>query len=123
MASRLYEVYLVFKRPRNFLRVLLVYIITSLTLHFAFGIDADLGGTNLVLSIEAAITTMVLIVASEESNAVQLQMLQALLTLAEGQRDSEVERLQLLREMREHDAQMLDKLERLGGTANATNNP
>jgi hypothetical protein len=111
------RIYLTFRKPRNFLVVLILFIAVSLTLHFVLGTDADLGLTNLILSIEASTAGAVLMVVAEESAELQRQtvdsqgrMLAALLAIAEAQRDMLTDHTALLRAIREADERLLKAL-------------
>jgi len=113
----LMRIYLTFRKPRNFLVVLILFIAVSLTLHFVLGTDADLGLTNLILSIEASTAGAVLMVVAEESAELQRQtvdsqgrMLAALLAIAEAQRDMLTDHTALLRAIREADERLLKAL-------------
>lgn len=81
LGSRILLVYLTIRAPRNFIKLLGLYIVTSLTAHFGFGYDGDLGLTNLMLSIEASTAGAVLMVVAEESARTSAQMLAAVLEL------------------------------------------
>ena len=67
MGDTLHRWYLRFRSPRCFLIVLSTFIVTSLLLHHFRGYDADWGGTNLTLSIEASVASAVITVAAEET--------------------------------------------------------
>jgi hypothetical protein len=124
MASRILIVYLTIRRPRNFLILLCCYIVASLTAHFGFEYDGDLGLTNLVLSIEASTAGAVLMMVAEESAEASARMLKAILQLveeircntaatlaiAEAQRDMQKEHAALMRALVAHDPRILEIL-------------
>lgn len=125
------RLYLRFREPRVFLAALCVFVATSLCLHFILGYDADWGGTNLTLSIEASIASAVIMMVAEESadmqrrnSAQQAEMLSAVLSIvetqdrtlkgvlliAEAQRDMLVDHAGLLNILKEGDKRILDEL-------------
>jgi len=113
----LFRLYMTVRKPKNFLVVLLVFIGTSLILHFLTGIDPEFGATNLILSIEASTASAVLMMVAEESADLQRQtvesqgsMLGALLAIAEAQRDMLTDHTALLRAIREADERLLKAL-------------
>lgn len=67
MGKTLHRIYLRFRSPRIFLIALSAFIVSSLYLHYTRGYDADWGGTNLSLSIEASVASAVITVAAEET--------------------------------------------------------
>lgn len=87
MGSPVLRFYLSVRKPKNFLILLCIFIVTSLLLHFVRGYDSDFGATNLILSIEATIAGAVLMMVAEQSSETQGRMLAALLEMAEAQRD------------------------------------
>jgi arginine/lysine/ornithine decarboxylase len=104
------RIYLKFRDEETFLRALCVFVVTMLTLHFARGADSDWGGTNLTLSIEAAIASAVIMKEQKRQGEVQQKQMLALLTLAETQRDMLVDHAALLRVLRDGDARILETL-------------
>lgn len=120
MGKKLLAFYLAFREPENFLKVLLAYIAGSLIAHFIRGYDADFGATNLILSIEATIAGMAVMVvqrqqtrAQERSDAMQRKQLEALVTIAESSRQTQADQLELLHELRESDVALLEELRKL----------
>ena len=110
MRKLILRFYLTVKKPRNFLKIVCTYIATSVLLHWFRGYDADWGGTNLIMSIEATIGQTVMLMVQEEGNERQKQMLEALVSMAEAQRDMLADHAALLRTLREGDAQILETL-------------
>ena len=113
----LFRLYMTVRKPRNFLILLCIFIGTSLTLHFLLGTDVDFGATNLMLSIEASTASAVLMMVAEESADLQRktvdsqgQMLSALLSIAEAQRDMLADHASLLRTLKEGDERLLQTL-------------
>jgi uncharacterized membrane protein len=111
------RLYMTVRKPRNFLILLCIFIGMSLTLHFVGGYDVDFGATNLVLSIEASTASAVLMMVAEESAELQRQtvdsqgqMLSALLSIAEAQRDMLADHAALLRTLKEGDERLLKTL-------------
>lgn len=102
--------YLTIRKPRNFLKVVFAFIGTSLALHYLRGYDADWGGTNLTLSIDATIASTVMLMVQEESGQIQARMLTALLEMAQAQRDMLADHVTLLRSLREGDERILQAL-------------
>ena len=110
MRELILRFYLTVKKPRNFLKIVCTYIATSVLLHWFRGYDADWGGTNLIMSIEATIGQTVMLMVQEEGNERQKQMLEALVSMAEAQRDMLADHAALLRTLREGDARILETL-------------
>jgi uncharacterized membrane protein len=113
----LFRLYMTVRKPKNFLIILLVFIGTSLLLHFLTGVDPEFGATNLILSIEASTASAVLMMVAEESADLQRQtvdsqgrMLAALLAIAEAQRDMLTDHTALLRAIRDADERLLKAL-------------
>lgn len=104
------RLYITVRKPRNFLRLLCVFIGTSLALHFLRGYDADWGGTNLILSIESTVAGAVMLMVQEESAEMQAKMLSALLGMAEAQRAMLADHSTLLRTLKEGDERILQTL-------------
>lgn len=104
------KLYLKFREEKIFLRVLCTFVVTALTLHYAVGYDADWGGTNLTLSIEAAIASAVIMMEQKRSGDVQQRQLEAILAMAETQRDLLAEHSNLLRAMKQSDEELLKTL-------------
>lgn len=102
--------YMTVKRPRNFLKIVCTFIATSILLHWFRGYDADWGGTNLIMSIEATIGQTVMLMVQEEGAEMQRQMLEALVSMAEAQRDLLSDHASLLRSLRDGDARILETL-------------
>lgn len=112
------RIYLMVRRPRNFLVILLCFIVVSLIAHH-FGYDPEWGATNLSLSIEATIAGAVLMVVAEESAelqrttvAAQGRMLEALLNMAEAEREAMLAQGELLRAIKQQDERLLAILEK-----------
>ena len=128
------RLYLRFRQPKVFLIALMVFIITSLILHFVRGYDSDFGSTNLTLSVEASIASAVLTVAAEETlyllreilaivkTVYQLvvlvkemgvdihKILKGVLLIAEAQREVLTDHSTILRTMRENDQLIIELL-------------
>lgn len=102
--------YLKFREEKTFLRILILFVVSSLTLHYAIGLDADWGGTNLTLSIEAAIASAVIMMEQKRSGEIQQKQLEAILALVETGRDRDAEQLALMRSMKETDDRLLKAL-------------
>lgn len=109
MRETLIRFYAIFREPKNFLVLLCLYIVGSVTAHLMRGYDSDFGLTNLVLSIEASIASAAIMMMNrdnaesiEKANAQmremvkhlveaesrQEKMLQGILLIAEAQRDA-----------------------------------
>lgn len=104
------SLYLKFREEKVFLRALCVFVITALTLHYTIGYDADWGGTNLTLSIEAAIASAVIMMEQKRSGEIQQKQLEAILSIAEAQRDMLADHTALLRSIRDADERLLKAL-------------
>lgn len=102
--------YLTIRKPRNFLKIVFVYITTSLLLHWFHGYDSDWGATNLILSIDATIASTIMLMIQEEGAERMDRVLEALLALAESARERDIEQLALMRSMRESDERVLQML-------------
>jgi len=110
MRKLILRIYLTVRKPRNFLKIVFTFISTSLLLHWMRGYDADWGSTNLILSIDATIASTVMLMVQEEGAEMQQRMLEALVSMAEAQRDMLADHASLLRTLREGDAQILETL-------------
>lgn len=117
MGNPALRLYLTVRKPRNFLILLCLFIATSLTCHWLGNYDADLGLTNLILSIEASTAGAVLMMVAEQSaemqreaSEAQAKMLAAVLAIAEAQRDMLADHATLLRALREGDERILKAL-------------
>lgn len=75
------QLYLVVRKPRNFLVILCAFIAASLLLHFFRAYDDGFGLTNLILSIEASTASAVLLMVAEASSVAQEKMLKTILSL------------------------------------------
>lgn len=75
--------YLTIRKPRNFLKLLCVFIGTSLALHWFRGYDHEFGSTNLILSIEATVAGAVMLMVQEESATMIEEMLGKIISLEE----------------------------------------
>lgn len=128
------RLYLRFRQPKVFLIALMVFITTSLILHFTRGYDSDWGSTNLTLSVEASVASAVLTVAAEETiyllreilaivklvyELVKLvkeqglaieKILKGVLLIAEAQREVLMDHSTILRTMRENDQLIVELL-------------
>ncbi len=118
------RLYLKFREEKVFLRALCVFVITALTLHYAIGYDADWGGTNLTLSIEAAIASAVIMMEQKRAAEVQQKQLDAILSMqadlqktlkgvlliAEAQRDMLIDQRELLQTLKDGDEMILKEL-------------
>lgn len=105
--------YLTIRKPRNFLKIVFTFIATSLVLHWLRGYDADWGSTNLILSIDATIASTVMLMVQEEGAEMQQRMLEALVSMAEVQRDMLADHAGLLRTLRDGDERLLKTLTEL----------
>jgi len=110
MRKLILRIYLTVRKPRNFLKIVFTFIGTSLLLHWMRGYDSDWGSTNLILSIDATIASTVMLMVQEEGAEMQQRMLEALVSMAEAQRDMLADHASLLRTLREGDAQILETL-------------
>jgi hypothetical protein len=124
MAKIILRFYLMVRKPRNFLTLALIFICTSLVLHFTKGYDSDWGATNLILSIDATIAGAVMLMVQESAAGKLETMLDALvdmgkaqektlkgvLLIAEAQRDALIDHSSLLRTLREGDERILKAL-------------
>lgn len=77
------RLYLVIRKPRNFLKLVCVFIASSIFFHFTRGYDPDWGGTNLVFSIEATVASAVMLMVQEESAQMIERMLEKIISLEE----------------------------------------
>jgi uncharacterized membrane protein len=114
------KIYLTFRKPKNFLAILVIFIVFSMTLHTLYGYDSDFGVTNLVLSMEASIAGAVLMLVAEQSaemhrrsnesqaeilkslvdmQASQAKTLKGVLLIAESHRDMLKDHTKLLEEI------------------------
>jgi hypothetical protein len=124
MAKIILRFYLMVRKPRNFLTLALIFICTSLVLHFTRGYDADWGATNLILSIDATIAGAVMLMVQESAaekletmldalvdmGRAQEKTLKGVLLIAEAQRDALIDHSSLLRTLREGDERILRAL-------------
>ena len=104
------DLYLTIRKPRNFLKLLCLFISCSVALHFAFGYDIEWGSTNMILSIEATIAGAVMLMVQEEAAEMQAKMLSALLAMAEAAKERDTEQLSLMRSIRESDERLISAL-------------
>ncbi|PVX77157.1 DUF1003 domain-containing protein [Paraburkholderia unamae] len=104
------RLYLKFREEKTFLRILILFVVLALVLHHLFGIDPDWGGTNLTLSIEAAIASAVIMMEQKRSGEVQQKQLEAILAMAEAQRDMLADHATLLKTLKEGDERLLKTL-------------
>lgn len=102
--------YLTVRKPRNFLKIVFTFICTSLLLHWIRGYDTDWGSTNLILSIDATIASTVMLMVQEEGAEMQQRMLEALVNMAEAQRDMLDDHTALLRSIKAGDECLLQEL-------------
>lgn len=110
MRDLIMRVYLTIRKPRNFLKIVFVFIATSLTLHWVRGYDADFGATNLILSIDATIAGTIMLMFQEEGAERMERMVEALISMAEAERDRDAEQIALLRTLKESDERLLKAL-------------
>lgn len=110
MRKLILRFYLTVRKPRNFLKIVFVFIGTSLTLHWLRGYDADWGATNLILSIDATIASTIMLMFQEEGAERMERMVAALIGMAEAAHDRDVEQLAMLRSLKETDERLLQKL-------------
>lgn len=102
--------YLTVRKPRNFLKIVFVFIGSSLTLHWLRGYDADWGATNLILSIDATIASTIMLMIQEEGGQRMDRMLETLVKMAEASRERDVQMLELMRAFKESDERLLQTL-------------
>lgn len=110
MRDLIMRAYLTVRKPRNFLKIVFVFIATSLTLHWVHGYDADFGATNLILSIDATIAGTIMLMFQEEGAERMERMVEALIAMAEAARDRDAEQIALLRALKESDERLLKAL-------------
>lgn len=110
MRKLIMRVYLTIRKPRNFLKIIFVFIVTSLTLHWVHGYDADFGATNLILSIDATIASTIMLMFQEEGAERMERMVAALIDMAEAARERDAEQIALLRTLKESDERLLKAL-------------
>ena len=85
MGSYLLDLYLTARQPRNFLRLLVIFMGTWLSAHWILGTDSGFGAINLILSCEATIAGAVMLMKQEQSAAMQAKQLDALVAFGETQ--------------------------------------
>lgn len=88
--------YLTVRKPRNFLKLLCIFIGASLMLHWFRGYDHEWGSTNLILSIEATVAGAVMLMVQEESAQMIEKMLARIISLEEAVLASEERILKVL---------------------------
>lgn len=110
MRKLILRFYLTIRKPRNFLKIVFVFIGTSLTLHWFRGYDSDWGATNLILSIDATIAGTIMLMFQEEGAERMERMVAALIGMAETARDRDAEQIALLRALKESDERLLKAL-------------
>jgi uncharacterized membrane protein len=105
MRNPVLSLYLTARKPRNFLKLVIVFIVASATAHWLRGYDSDWGLTNLIFSTEATIAGAVMLMFQEEAaeradrmlarlvemNEAQAKTLKGVLLIAEAQRDALLE--------------------------------
>ncbi len=107
MREFIMRLYLTIRKPRNFLKIVFVFIGTSLALHWLRGYDADFGATNLILSIDATIAGTIMLMFQEEGAERMERMVEALIGMAEAAHSRDAEQLALLRSMKDADERLL----------------
>lgn len=119
MGNLILKVYLQFRNPKVFLIVLGTFIITSSLCHVLFGYDVDWGSTNLTLSIEASVAGAVLMMVAERSSRVQdgmakiqKEQLDALMQMAQAERQLLTDHMEVLRQIRDNDRHLLELLKK-----------
>jgi hypothetical protein len=117
MGNKLMRFYMAIREPKIFFVIVSGFITISLTAHVMRQYDADLGLTNLILSIEATLYGIVssmmvkTVMRQQEAMAeMQRQQLEALISMAEAQRDMLADHATLLRALREGDERILKAL-------------
>ena len=85
MGNYLLLLYLTAREPRNFLRLLSIFMATWLTVHWLAGTDEGFGGLNLILSCEATIAGAVMLMQQKEQAVLQGKQLLALIAFGETQ--------------------------------------
>lgn len=110
MRKLILRFYLTVRKPRNFLKIVFVFIASSLLLHWLHGYDTDWGATNLILSIDATIASTIMLMIQEEGAERMDRMLAALIDMAQAQRDMLADHATLLRALREGDERILKTL-------------
>ena len=106
------RLYLKFREEKTFLRILVAFVVIALGLHYGLGWDADLGGTNLTLSIEAAIASAVIMMEQKRSGEIQQKQLEALVAMAEAEREAMLSQGELLKAIKSSDERLLSILEK-----------
>lgn len=114
MGKKLLALYVAFREPETFLKVLAAFITVAVILHFAVKFDPEWGSTNLTLSIEATIAGAVQMVLTrtlqrmqEQAAEVQRKQLEALVRMAEAERQVQADHLDLLKAIRRSDEELL----------------
>ena len=117
--DKVLKLYLTIRKPRNFLMILVFFIAVSLAAHELMGYDVEFGITNLSLSVEATIAGAVLMVVAEESAELQRtnvtaqgQMLEALVKMAEAERETMASQFDLLKALKAQDEILLSLMEK-----------
>jgi len=98
------RLYLRFRSPKVFVVALCTFIVTMLTLHFGLGYDADWGGTNLTLSIEASVASAVITAAFPE----MIRLLRFIIDRLDDLHTVAVETRRIAADLQEH-GQMIEK--------------
>jgi hypothetical protein len=113
MRDQLARAYAAFREPRNFLRIVVAYVVASLVLHWLRGYDPDWGDTNLTFSIEATISSAIIMMQGRESQRMaddarrmHGETLQAVLDIAKAQRDTLRDQATHLRHLADHYAHL-----------------
>jgi hypothetical protein len=108
-----------------FFVALIAFVGFWLMFHFRYGFDKDFGELNMMLSIEASVSLAFFTMLGDAQAAYQRtqtdyqkQMVEdvqrlgrATLSIAEGQRDILSDHIVMLRDLRENDSRMLQRLE------------
>jgi hypothetical protein len=122
--SKLMRLYSAFRDPRNFLVILISFVVASAAFHMLNSYDPDWGTTNLILSIEASIASAAIMMMSRNNSDEQAKMLDAVyemsaaqdktlrgvLLIAEAQRDMLISHTDLLHALKEGDERILKEL-------------
>lgn len=70
-----------------------------MSLHFLFGIDRDLGGINLILSIEAGIAGALIMMKQDSHSDNMEKMIYAMLEMANAQKQTMLEHSDILKKI------------------------
>ncbi len=114
-----------FRGSKMFFVALIAFVGFWLMFHFRYGFDKDFGELNMMLSIEASVSLAFFTMLGDAQASYQRQQAEyqkqmvedvqrlgrATLAIAEGQRDILTDHIGMLRDLRENDSRLLDRLE------------